>query len=236
MALKGKKKSRARGSQARRRPGAAPRPSYGTKEKPRWYQTTAGIVIAFIAVVSIAILVLWFFADQRSETRALETQKEELDGFTGQLRGVLANLTPVANELSTAGELSDKELGESASRWREQLTESQASAATLAPPEEIDVVTGLLTQSVALYQQAVQQYALVPSLEDRAREQVAASATASLASANTIFASVIELLDEQRQEVDMNVSGLQPPGMPAMPMGGTAPGTEIQMPPEEGDE
>lgn len=235
MALKGKKKSRSRGSQARRKPAAAPRPAYGAKAKPPWYKTTAGMVIAFVVLASLAIFILWFTADQRSEEQALETQKEELDTFTGQLRGLVQSLTPVATDLSTASELEDAELEKQVESWKNQLSETQTTAAQLLPPSGLEVVNGLLTQSILLYVQSAEQYELLPSLEGKTREQVAAKAGASFSSANSIFASIIELLDAQRAEVEMNESGLSTPATGAAPTGEEVP-HEDAVPHEEGDE
>ena len=82
MALKGKKKSRVRGSQAKRRPASAPRPAYGSHEKPRWYQTTQGMVIGFIIAAVLVVFVWWFVADKRSESQARETKQEQLQAYT----------------------------------------------------------------------------------------------------------------------------------------------------------
>ena len=235
MALKGKKKSRSRGSQARRRPASAPRPAYGTKDKPRWYQTTAGLVIGFVVIMSVAIFLLWFTADQRAETKELETQKEQLDDFTGQLRTIGDNITPVATELSSASTLDDAALEEKATEWKNKLSESQTAVAQIAAPEGLEPANGLLTQSILLYVQAAEQYALLPSLEGKPRDEIAAKAAASFSSANSIYASVIELLDAQRDEVDMNASGLTTPGTGAPQAGASLP-AEIEMPTEEGDE
>ena len=237
MALKGKKKSRSRGSQARRRPASAPRPAYGTREKRRWYQTTSGLVIGFIVVMTVAIFILWFTADQRSETEALETQKEQLDDFTGQLRGLGDGITPVATELSTAADLDDAELEKKATEWKNTLSQSQTAVAQLLPPEGLSVANSLLTQSILLYVQSAEEYALLPELEGKTRDDVAAKAASSFSAANSIYASVIELLDAEREEADMNASGLATPGTGAAPTGEMPAGTdELEIPSEEGDE
>src|SRR5688500_9413392 len=121
MALKRKKKSRARGSQARRRPASAPRPAYGSREKPPWYQTTQGMVIGFLVIVTLVIFVWWWVADSRSESQARSFQREELQSYTSDLRTLIQNLTPTASEISASGTLSDKELEESAKAWKDQL-------------------------------------------------------------------------------------------------------------------
>lgn len=212
MALKGKKKSRVRGSQARRRPAAAPRPSYGTHEKPRWYQTTQGLVIAFLVTAALIIFVWWFVADSRSESQAREATRDQLQTFSSDLRALFQNLAPIASELEGAGTLKPEELPERTKELKNQLGEVQTTVSQVAPPAELTAATGLLSQAMLLYGQSIEQFELVPDLEGATRDEVSAKATASFQAANNIFVAVIELLDKERSEVDLAPSGLTSPG------------------------
>lgn len=211
MALKGKKKSRARGSQARRRPAAAPRPRHGGREKPRWYQTTAGLVIAFLVATTVTIFIWWFVADSRSETRERETQEASLETFTDDLRTVISNLTPLTTELATATGLKDGELADKTDGWNEQLSSVQTSLAELSAPSDLAALGGIVSQSTLLYGQAIDGYGSLPDLEGKARETMSASATASFNAANNLFGVLIQLLDDARNRAGMSPSRLTAP-------------------------
>lgn len=233
MAVKGKKKARTRGSQARRRPASAPRPSYGGREKPRWYQTTAGLVGAFLAVVTLGIFVWWFVADNRSEAEALQANQDQLETYTASLDGALQSISPVATDLATASTLDDAELAKQVKDWKTKLGAAQTAVAQATPPRSLEPLTGLTSQAVLLYVQSVEQYELLPDLEGKARDAVAAKAAGSFSAASNIFASAIELLDRERQKNDLGSSRLTAPGSPPEDMSTS---TEIQVPAEEGAE
>ena len=230
MALKGKKKSRSRGSQARRRPAAAPRPTYGAGAKPRWYQTTTGLVAAFVVVAVAGILVWWVVADNRSEAAELERTQDGLETYSTTLEGLVSDINPVATDLATASSLKDDQLSTKAKEWKNQLSTAQTSMAQSLPPEGLEPLGGLLNQALLLYVQSAEQYELLPQLEGKARTEVAAKAAASFQGANNIFASAIEILDSERLDNEMDASRIQTPGLPpesAAPTG---------LPPGEGAE
>ena len=212
MALKGKKKSRDRGSQARRRPAAAPRPSYGAGQKARWYQTTAGLVIGFLIAATVIIFLWWLIADSRSDSRDLEARQADLQSYTSNLRALVGTLTPTTSELGTAATLGDDEIPEKTKAWKNQLAEVQTTLNTTVPPPELAPLSGLLAQSLSLYGQSIEQYELLPDLEGKIRDEISAKADASLAAGNNIFTAVISLLDAEREEADLGASGLTAPG------------------------
>ena len=211
MALKGKKKSRARGSQARRRPANAPRPSYGGREKPRWYQTTSGLVIAFLLAAAAIIFVWWFVADSRSENQARQDEQAALQTFTTDLRSVISSLTPLTTDLATATGLDDDELAEKRDTWNEQLSGVQTSLSELSAPEDLAALGGVISQSTLLYGQAIDGYVSLPDLEGKARKTLSASATSSFNAANNLFSVAIQLLDQARSEADLAPSRLSAP-------------------------
>lgn len=233
MALKGKKKSRSRGSQARRRPASAPRPTSGGGSKLRWYQTTTGLVVAFLVAVTVVILAWWFIADNRSEAEALETTQAELTDYTETVETTIQDVTPVAADLAGAAELKDDQLAEKAKTWKSQLSTAQTAVAQAAPPTGIEAMNGLLTQAILLYVQSAEQYELLPQLEGRVREEVSAKAAASFLAANNIFSSAIEILDTARVDNELSSSGLQTPGTAPE---ATMPPGELEVPGEEAEQ
>ena len=212
MALKGKKKSRDRGSQARRRPAAAPRPSYGAREKVRWYQTTQGLVIAFLVAATAIIFVWWWVADSRSDAEALETTQEQLQTFTTDLRTIVQNLTPLTTEIASASTLEDDELLEKTKAWKNQLADVQTTLGQVVPPSDMPALTGLVSQSMVLYGESIDLYQLVPDLEGDARDQISAKASGSFQAANNLFSIMIQLVDGERAESELQPSGLTAPG------------------------
>ncbi|MBW3594464.1 MAG: hypothetical protein KY391_02710, partial [Actinobacteria bacterium] len=225
MALKGKKKSRSRGSQARRRPAAAPRPTYGSSGRQRWYQTTTGLVLAFVVIVAAGILVWWIVGENRSEAQRLETAQDQLDTYTSSLDTIIQSISPVATDLATAGELEDAALAKQAKEWKNQLAAAQTAAAQTMPPEGLEPLGGILPQALLLYSQSIEQYELLPELDGKAREEVAAAAAASFQAASSVFASAIEILDAERQDNEMSASGFTAPGAPPEAM--APPGGEL---------
>ena len=241
MAVKGKKKSRSRGSQARRRPAAAPRPNYGGPAKKRWYETTTGLVLAFLTVAVVGIVAWWFIADNRSEAQELEATQDGIEAYTSALQGLFSNVTPVATDLATASELEDAQLTDQAKQWKNQLSTAQTSVATETPPPGLEALSGLTSQALLLYVQSAELYELLPQLEGNARTEVAAKAAASFQAGTNIFTSAIEILDNERLDNEMDSSGLQTPGTdPDAPAPTAAPTQELEIPTgeeaEQGDE
>jgi hypothetical protein len=234
MALKGKKKSRVRGSQARRKPAAAPRPSYGTHQKARWYQTTQGLVIGFLIAVTLIVFVWWWVADSRSDAQALENEQRGLQIYTTDLRTLFQNLTPITSEIQAASTLKDDELPEKAKAWKNQLAEVQSTVAAVTPPADLTALNGLVAQAMVLYGQAIDTYELLPEVEGNAREQLAAKAASSFGAANNLLGIVIQMLDAERTETDLQPSGVTAPGAQELPT--TTPGSQLtpSAPPEGG--
>ena len=213
MALKGKKKSRTRGSQARRRPASAPRPTYvGGREKPRWYQTTTGLVIGFIIAVAAIISVWAIVANSRSASQELADRQEALRLYTDELRTVTDTLGPVTTELATADTLNPEQLEAKTKDWAETLTAAQSQLSQSLPPAGMEPLNALAVQAVLLYTQAAEQYALLPELEGNAARQVSGKAAGSFQAANGIFVSIIQLIDTEREDAELEASGLTAPG------------------------
>lgn len=236
MALKGKKKSRARGSQARRRPASAPRPSQAAVKR-RWYQTTAGLTIASLGTILVLALVTWLIADNRSDAAALKSDRKQVETVTEQMKSVFNLLSGPAAEMPAAADLSSKELAKKTKGWEEQVTQAQATIGAMGQASGLESVTGLLQQGAVLYTAVGEEYKLAAELEGDARERATANATRLLTSAEQIFVTATTLLDERRAELDLDASGLTspaaaaPPPAPA-PAASAGTSTEIQIPAE----
>ena len=212
MALKGKKKARKRGSQARRRPAAPPRPTYGGREKKRWYQTTSGLVLAFILIATVAILTIWFVASSRSEKQELQTTQDALNGFTSNVRAVGQDIDPIVGELSGASALADDELVEKTKAWKKELATAHSTLSQALPPESATTAHSLMLQAILMYSQAADQYALLPEVDKDARERLSGAAASTVSAANNVFTQAITIIDEARADAELSASGLTPPG------------------------
>lgn len=212
MALKGKKKASKRGSQARRRPAAPPRPTYGGPDKRRWYQTTSGLVIAFVVVAVTAILVIWFVSNSRSDAAALETTQTELQDYTSSLRSTTQSITPIVQDLAAAGELDDAAIEKDSKKWKNELATAQTTLSQALPPEDLIPVNAMFLQAFLLYAQSAEQYALLPELEGNVRDRVAAQASTTHQAAGNVFTNAIQLLDDAREDAELSASGLTAPG------------------------
>lgn len=219
MAIKGKKKSQSRGSQARRRPAAAPRPVVGKGTKKRWYQTTAGQSIAAIGTLVVIVVALVLVNNARTEARELEQRQETLENFTDQVKALTETLSGPATDLAAAGQTPPDDLGSEAEGWRDAFTAAQAQAAQLPPAEGTTTVQQLISQALSLYRGAATVLIQADAAEDEARTELLAVATSQTASAESVWQAAVEVLDTARDDAEMNASGARSPaGGPAAEM------------------
>src|SRR5918912_1080728 len=111
MAIKGKKKSQARGSQARRRPATAPRPYGGGRPTTPWYATTGGKTVLAIAGAAVVVAVMWGVANAQSHERDLQRRQRSLNAYTDQVRAVLAMISPVTSAMDRAPTQASSKVG-----------------------------------------------------------------------------------------------------------------------------
>ncbi|MFP5353123.1 MAG: hypothetical protein ACLGIB_11255 [Actinomycetota bacterium] len=215
MAIKGKKKSQQRGSQARRRPAQAPRPLTTRSTRPRWYQTTAGQSIAAIATLVAIVVVLVLVNNARNENEARELRQQSLENFTDQMKALLQTVTAPASELSQAtqtpaGDLPEG-LKEDAERWRDAFTAAQTQAAQLPPAEGTDTAHGLIGQALSLYRGAAEVMVQVAGAQEGTAADLAAVATGQVASADAVWLAAVDVLDAARDDAGLNASGVRAP-------------------------
>lgn len=241
MAIKGKKKSQSRGSQARRRPAAAPRPAYTGRSRPPWHRTPGGQVTVAVILAALFGLGAWAVIAARSRAASAEETRARIDGYTNDLRGLIQSLDPPVGEMAavplepTADVV--ETLEEAPDRWIEQLTEVEQTGLQITPPAEAQNIHPLFGQMISLYKSAASTYKLVPRAEPRLQRQLLRRAAETRDQATGVFFGALSLLDEQRRELDMGTARLEPPGAPA-PQATPAPQASplITVPVESGNE
>ena len=227
MAIKGKKKSQSRGSQARRRPAAAPRAIATSRRRTAWYKTPQGRVGIIVFLLVVAGVITGFVLHAHSNSEKLADRQDAMERYTGSVRAVLQTMTPAASEMVAAPTSADDgativPLAKNAKEWQDTLNAAIDQAGTLRPPPAAASADSIFQQSAGLYLTAAQLYELVPDEPDETRGQLLASATTVRDQANQLWANAISLLDDVRDGLDMRGSGLRSPAT-APPSGQTTP-------------
>jgi len=217
VAIKGKKKSQQRGSQARRRPAAAPRPVVGKGTKPPWYKTTAGQSIAAISAMILIVVALVVVNNARSAAEERELAQESLENFTDQVKALTQTIGPPATELAAAAQTPPDDLKGSAEGWRDDFTAAQTQAAQFPPAEGTTTVQQLFAQALNLYRSAAVLYAQAPELDGPVRQEISATAASQVASAQGLWQVATEVLDAAREDLDMDASGIGSPAQAPAP-------------------
>lgn len=217
MAIKGKKKSGSRGSQARRRPATAPRVITSRQTHTPWYQTAAGRVIAAIVVVAllvgagVAIAQVSASSDRRAE------RQEALNEFTRAIENLGGDLGVPVSEMGAVARTPSKKvlntLEEDATGWVKDIRDIREANQGLRAPEGLTSLPALFDQAVGLYGNAATSYQIVAGMEDvpEQRIEVMASAQYELGSAGGVWQGAVGVLDEARAEEGLEPSGIAPP-------------------------
>jgi hypothetical protein len=230
MPVKGKKKAQARGSQGRRRPAQAPRPVITPRRPPAWYRTWPGRGVLAIVVLALVGGVFAAIASTQ-EDDGVEARADALDRYTGEVRGVLQSLRPAASDMTTAptsvGEPgARKSLGDRAASWRQAIGGSRTKLSRVLSPGAAQSAHSLFLQSAQIYLAAAKTYALAAEIEGDLADKALARAAEQRDQGGQLWQSATVLLDEQRGEVDLGVSGLTPPSLPpAQPQNGSGAGS-----------
>ena len=229
MAIKGKKKSQSRGSQARRRPAAPPRPTVSPRNKLPWYRNPKVIAaLGTLGIILIGILV-WTIQSNAEEQDRLEKRQEALDGYTDRIRSVVQTLRAPAQAMAAAPPtLADQEgadlLAEDAAGWVKEFEDAQVDFGKIVPEQQgsIPSAHNLYNQSIQIYLSAAKTLQLAAGSEGETQTQALSIATTQRAEATAVWAEATALLDKDRDAAELDPSGVTPPETPA---GGTAPGT-----------
>ncbi|MEA2485382.1 MAG: hypothetical protein QOD46_493 [Actinomycetota bacterium] len=215
MAVKGKKKSQSRGSQGRRRPAPAPRVAYAARPRPPWYRTTAGRVIAALALV-IAVVAIFAIVQSGGDSGNLTQRQNALDQYTGSMRGLLQSITPAATEENAVPNKLSPKQGKSVKThsvtWLAELAAAQRSAGNVtAPTPTTQSATLLFAESVQLYEQAATIFGLAPDTSDSVQGKLLASAGNLRNQATSLWQQGVNLLDQSRTQAKMAPSQLRLP-------------------------
>lgn len=227
MAIKGKKKPPSRGSQARRRPATAPRPTI-TPRTPPWYTSQlAKLTFAVIGVVLLGALIAAGL-NARSAAAELEERQETLADYTSDVRSLLQQVRAPASEMTQAPMTTDdadlKALEENAERWGEQLQEASTGATGLTPPPDAAATNRLFVEAIASYRGAAETYALVDDVPGGDAELVLLRAIEQRDRGTAIWEAATEVLNEERGDAELDPSAI---GVPTS----TAPATLPASPP-----
>lgn len=234
MAIKGKKKSQQRGSQARRRPAQAPRPVTGRTAKKPWYQTTAGQSIAAIAVLVAIVIGLVLFNNARTAAEERELRQQSLENFTDQMNGLVQTVTPPATQLSQATQAPPEDVKQTSAEWSEAFSAAQAQAAQFPPAEGTSTVQQLVSQALNLYRGAATILGQSADAEEAVATELRAVATSQVASADAVWMAAVDLLDEARDAEGLNASGVRVPT--EAPPSGEMPDATTTIPAEPEDD
>lgn len=232
MAIKGKKRSRNRGSQGARRPAAAPRPTLGGSRKGgRWYDSalTMGVVVIFgLVAIGILIALIANLQDRAAETDA---RRAVLESYVQDVRPTLELASSPASQMSQltsppSGDALDT-LTEDAEGWVGELQEAQSQLAQIFPEEGVEGVNQLFNEALGLYISSANTFATLPDISEAAvRQEVFIEAATVRDTAHAVFQTAITVLDRLRADADLGSSGLRPPvtpgQIPAPETGGAA--------------
>ncbi|MDQ4142727.1 MAG: hypothetical protein M3198_03125 [Actinomycetota bacterium] len=239
MAIKGKKKSQKRGSQARRRPAAPPRAAVAPRRKAAWYSSTMGkAALGILAVIAFGVIFV-LVQNARDEAAQLEKRQEALDSYTDELRSILQSLRPPAGAMAaTPPALEEEEaasqLEEDAAGWVEQIEKAQTAFARVAPSgalleqePSIQNINNLYAQSLSIYLSAARTYQLAATVDAKAQADALAAASTQRGQASSIWTEATALLDKRRESADIDPSGLTAPDAAAGAPPAGAPPTDL---------
>jgi hypothetical protein len=217
MAIKGKKKSQSRGSQARRRPAAAPRAIAAGRRRTAWYKTPQGRAALIVALLVVAGVVTGLVLKAKSNSTKLADRQNAIERYTGSVRSVLQTITPAASEMVAAPTDPDDaaaldDLKKQSKSWVDTLDTATKDVSVLRPPPAALDAQTIFNQSVVVYRMAAQQYGLVPDANDKIRADLLIAAAGLRDEANSLWTNATTILDEARQELELSASGLRSPG------------------------
>lgn len=231
MAIKGKKKPKSRPRSARRRPTPSGRAPVAAVKAPPFHRTMGGQLTLILLALAIIGFVMWRLAENRSEDQATEARQTELRGFTTEASDVVATVQEPVREMmgaafNTANPEAIDALEEDAAGWIEALELAGAKAQALAGPEDLAPVVQVLQQSFMLYVSAAKTYALVPGEDAEKRQQeLIQRSTEQRDLAGRLMTAALGMLDDARDEAEMDPAGIQAPATmtPILPSPASSP-------------
>jgi hypothetical protein len=218
MAIKGKKKQQARGSQARRRPAASPRPALPARRLP-WYRTDRGRLLAAVAAAVLLGVAWWAIADARAKQAQRERRQSAIEDYTGRVRALLQTVRPAAEGMARAP-TGKPALGRQARSWIESFRSARAQAAGHRVAVEAAPADRLYGEAIGVYRDAAETYRLVPAAPKPLQAKLLERASAQRDHAGVVWATATQILDAERARLELGPSGLAAPAAPALGGGG----------------
>ena len=218
MAIKGKKKSGNRGSQARRRPAAAPRPvTAASRHKDPWYNTAAGRVIAATLVVLLIAGIGALIAVNRSNANKKQQRLEAIEDYTNEVTAVVQSAAPSVGAMSAVVPGATPEqletLKEDAEGWTTEIEAAATRASGIQAPEAIRPIHAFFGESFQLYLTTARLKGNAADAEGKAQQDLLTRAAEVQARADAVWGNAVLQLDEELRELGGDPSGLQSPGM-----------------------
>lgn len=211
MAIKGKKKSQQRGSQARRRPAMAPRPATGRAQKLPWYKTTKGQTIAAISALILVVVGLAMFSNSRKEAAERQQAETALEEYTEQVKALQTRIALPATEMAGIAAGVPEDLASDAEEWNTAFTEAQVEASQLFAPEGASASGQLFTQSINLFKVAAETLAVAAGLEGKQQQDLVSAASTQVQSASGVWDAGVAVLDDARDEAELGAAGIASP-------------------------
>ena len=216
MAIKGKRRSKSRSASSRHRP-AAVRPTAGRTVAPPWYRTQRGQLSLILLVLALIGIVMWIVSSRSSAAAAQRERQEELTSYTSELSDLIVKVQQPVREMhgaafNTANPEAIEALRKSAPGWGDDLEALAAVSQNLQPPEGLQHSATTIQQALLAYRTAARTYELVPDESDIKRQQALIDrATEQRDQAGVVLVTGLAILDDAREEADMQPSGIQAP-------------------------
>lgn len=190
--------------------------------KPPWYKTTAGQSIAAIATLILIVIALVLFNNSRDAAAEREAAQQRLETYTEQVRALLQRITTPASGLSAAATAPPGDLASKAEEWSTAFTAAQTEVGQFVSPPEASNSRDLFLEAMRLFAAAGDTMAVAAELEGEQQTRLMTAASGQVTSASGVWDAAVAILDEARDEADLDASGIQPPA--------TAPGAAAQTP------
>jgi hypothetical protein len=215
MAIKGKKKKQRSGP---RRPAGAPRALQSATRPEPWHAKPGVRIGIALGAAFVLILVTALVMRSGDGEGGSERRRDGIERFTGDVQALLQRVSPTAAEM-VAATPDMKNLDGAARRWDETLTQVQEDMATVvaSAPPELDAANRLVFQSVLQYIAAAKTYVLVPDAKGKMGAKIAERASAQVAAAEGTWLAAVSVIDQERSDAGLSVSGLRAPSQVAAP-------------------
>lgn len=216
MAIKGKKKSGSRGSQARRRPAAAPRPVTTARQKTPWYNTATGRVLAALLVVLVLSGIGGLIAANRSEANRQKERLEAVEAYSDEIHSVVQSAATPVGEMSAIvpgaepGQL--RSLKRDAEGWTTDIEAAASRTSSVVAPEQVSNVNPLFAQAYQLYLTSARLLIDGADAEGQDQADLITRATEVRGHAEGVWATATSQLDEILTDLGGDPSGLRSPG------------------------